>query len=412
MVKPKARISYSYGGDEGSEGSNHGDSEEEVSDAPPPKKQKKSASAKKKVKKAKKAKKSKYTDDSDEDPFAGEVSDDEPAATWRPGGPVVQSKPAPPPKKGGYVYKDASDQDFTDDGEIEDAADSDFEMSAKSPPKKKTPKKTPAKKGKKTKPAKKTTTPAKKKGKAKNASNGTPRASGRSNGKGKIKYADTDEEDEEEEDDYSEEEELPIAKKTKVAKQAKKAGRPPPPPKKPEVPPVAEMVPEAIRGLRDNPRKGSSLAAIKGYMGEEWGINVKDYAPKIKKYILRAVESGDVLQTKGKGASGRFTVPGLKARKRRAKVSGGVALTKKYDEDVVEYEPGKSARDEAREQTDMELAERRAKLVEEAARKLAEKEMKPKKPRPAPKTDWVVTMVKGMKIKGEVTWYQVMSKYI
>jgi hypothetical protein len=35
------------------------------------------------------------------------------------------------------------------------------------------------------------------------------------------------------------------------------------------------MVPEAIRGLRDNPRKGSSLAAIKGYMGEEWGINVK-----------------------------------------------------------------------------------------------------------------------------------------
>ena len=55
----------------------------------------------------------------------------------------------------------------------------------------------------------------------------------------------------------------------------------------------------------------------------------------------------------------------------------------------------------------MELAERRARLEEEAARKLAEKEMKPKKPRPTPKTDWVVSCIKGMKIAQEKTWYQV-----
>ena len=55
----------------------------------------------------------------------------------------------------------------------------------------------------------------------------------------------------------------------------------------------------------------------------------------------------------------------------------------------------------------MELAERRARLEEEAARKIAEKEMKPKKPRPAPKTDWVVLCIKGMKIAQEKTWYQV-----
>ena len=55
----------------------------------------------------------------------------------------------------------------------------------------------------------------------------------------------------------------------------------------------------------------------------------------------------------------------------------------------------------------MELAERRARLEEEAARKIAEKEMKPKKPRPAPKTDWVVSCIKGMKIAQEKTWYQV-----
>ena len=57
--------------------------------------------------------------------------------------------------------------------------------------------------------------------------------------------------------------------------------------------------------------------------------------------------------------------------------------------------------------TKMELAERRARLEEEAARKIAEKEMKPKKPRPAPKTDWVVSCIKGMKIAQEKTWYQV-----
>ena len=27
--------------------------------------------------------------------------------------------------------------------------------------------------------------------------------------------------------------------------------------------------------MRDNPKKGSSLAAIKGFMAEEWAINVQ-----------------------------------------------------------------------------------------------------------------------------------------
>ena len=113
------------------------------------------------------------------------------------------------------------------------------------------------------------------------------------------------------------------------------------------------MVPTAIRALRDKPRKGSSLSAIKGFMAEEWGINIQTYAPKIKKYILKAVENGELLQTKGKGAAGRFTVPGLKARKRKSKTTK--RLSKKFDEDEVEYEPGKSARDEAREQTEVVL---------------------------------------------------------
>merc|ERR1712112_91280 len=244
-------------------------------------------------------KKSKYTDDSDEDDIVAEVSEDDTApATWRPGGPVVESEKAAAPSKK-YVYKDASDQDFTDDGEIDDAADSDFDAGAKAPPKKRgSPKKTPAKKS----PAKKT--PAKKGKKA--ATNGTtPRASGRASAK--IKYTEEDEDDDEEdEDDF--EDEVPL-KARKVAKQAKGRSAAVAKEKEPEIPPVAEMVPTAIRALRDNPRKGSSLSAIKGFMAEEWGINIQTYAPRIKKYILKAVENGELLQTKGKGAAGRFTVP-------------------------------------------------------------------------------------------------------
>lgn len=419
MVRAKTKISYKDNEEDGaSEEDNYGgdESDEEFSDAPPVKKAKKSPAAKKKVKKVKKAKKkSKYADDSEEengeDEDGVEISDDDTApATWRPGGPVVEATPKATAKKSapaapaatkkssGVVYKDASDQDFTDDGEIENAADSDFDVAA---PKKKTPaKKSPAKKAKKKTPAKKT--PAKKGKGAKKQTNGTtPRSSGRSSGKSKLKYTDdTDEEDEEEEDEEGSEDEAPLGKR-KVAKQAK--GRPAPAPKKPEIPPVSEMVVTAIRGLRANPRKGSSLAAIKGFMAEEWGISIQDYAPKIKKFILRAVASEEIVQTKGKGAAGRFTVPGMKAKKKKA----ANRLTKKFDEDVIEYEPSKGLRDEAREQAEIELAERRAKLEEEAARKQAEKDMKPKKPRPAPKTDWVVSMIKRMKVAQDKTWYQV-----
>ena len=112
------------------------------------------------------------------------------------------------------------------------------------------------------------------------------------------------------------------------------------------------MVKTAIQALRDNPRKGSTPAAIKGFMAEEWGINIQTYAPRIKKYLQKGVDNGELIQTKGRGASGRFTVPGLKARKKKARAK---RLSKKFDEDVVEYEPGKSARDEAREQTEVSL---------------------------------------------------------
>merc|ERR1711997_334242 len=113
---------------------------------------------------------------------------------------------------------------------------------------------------------------------------------------------------------------------------------------KPQHPPVGEMFTTAIKRLKDNPRKGSSMAAIKGFMAEEWGLVIPDYASKIKKYVIGAVASGEVIQTKGKGLNGRFTVPGLKGKKKRKKNT----LTKKWDEDEPEYVVKKTARDEDR----------------------------------------------------------------
>lgn len=404
----KSNVSYTYDEESGDEIEAEPDSEEEFSDtAPPP--AKKRTPSKKASKGKKKMAKMNDSDEAEDD----DVEEDEEEAP-------------PPPKKRGrtsknplsepedaieipdeddeeevvlvkntkkgttgkVVYKDDSGgEDYTDDGEV-DGDDSDFEEKKKSPrkpkaAKKKTPKKTPAK-GKK---AAKKKTPA-----------SASRASGRSSGATKpIKYSYSSESDmSEEESDYDEE--VPL-KKRKVAKQSAKTEA-----KKIEIPPVSKMVTTAITRLRDNPRKGSSLSAIKGFMAEEWGLYIPDYAPKIKKYLLKAVETEEIKQTKGKGASGRFTLPGLKVKKKKR----AQKLGKKWDNDSEpEYEPKKSARDEDRERNEQELELRRLQRSEEAARKEEEKANRPKKPAPPRKTEWVVEMIKGMKVREDKTWYLV-----
>merc|ERR1711956_5428 len=112
--------------------------------------------------------------------------------------------------------------------------------------------------------------------------------------------------------------------------------------KKPSHPPVGEMFVTAIKRLKDNPKKGSSMAAIKGFMAEEWGLIIPDYAKKIKKFVLEAVESEEIIQTKGKGLSGRFTVKGMKPKKRKRNPNNSKAA-KALDEDEVEYVAKKTA---------------------------------------------------------------------
>lgn len=98
-----------------------------------------------------------------------------------------------------------------------------------------------------------------------------------------------------------------------------KASKPKKPKTAPGHPKVSEMVNTAISTLKE--RGGSSVQAIKKYVGAHYKVDVDKLAPFIKKYLKNAVASGALVQTKGKGASGSFrmtTQPKEKAAKPKA----------------------------------------------------------------------------------------------
>ncbi|XP_057330128.1 histone H1-like [Microplitis mediator] len=88
---------------------------------------------------------------------------------------------------------------------------------------------------------------------------------------------------------------------------------------KPTHPRTADMVNAAIKSLKE--RSGSSLQAIKKYVTATYKIDAEKQAPFIKKYIKAAVESGGLVQTKGKGAAGSFklSVHGETTKRTKAK---------------------------------------------------------------------------------------------
>lgn len=104
----------------------------------------------------------------------------------------------------------------------------------------------------------------------------------------------------------------PAAKKSKTAMPIAKKPR-----VKPAHPPTAEMVYNAIRILKE--RSGSSLQAIKKYVSTTYKIDAEKLAPFIKKYLRNAVASGQIVQTKGKGASGSFKLANREVVKKAPK---------------------------------------------------------------------------------------------
>lgn len=94
--------------------------------------------------------------------------------------------------------------------------------------------------------------------------------------------------------------ETPKAKGKKAATAAKA--------KKPKAvpthPPTAQMVTKAIGDLKE--KGGSSLSAIKKFISSTYKVDAQKLAPFIRKYLVSAVASGKLVQTKGKGAAGSF----------------------------------------------------------------------------------------------------------
>jgi 3-oxoacyl-ACP reductase-like protein len=82
---------------------------------------------------------------------------------------------------------------------------------------------------------------------------------------------------------------------------------------KPVHPRTSEMVANAIQSLKE--RGGSSLQAIKKYIAANYKVDSEKMSPFIKKYLKTAVASGELVQTKGKGASGSFKLAAAKNEK-------------------------------------------------------------------------------------------------
>ncbi|XP_067013975.2 histone H1-II-like [Anabrus simplex] len=73
---------------------------------------------------------------------------------------------------------------------------------------------------------------------------------------------------------------------------------------KPVHPITCEMVGSAIKSIKK--RGGSSQQAIKKYISANYKVDSEKLALSIKKYLKSAVASGELVQTKGKEASGSF----------------------------------------------------------------------------------------------------------
>jgi len=105
----------------------------------------------------------------------------------------------------------------------------------------------------------------------------------------------------------------PAVKKSK----AKAAGGPKKPKAKPTHPPTTQMINAAIKALKE--RGGSSLPAIKKWIAANYKVDVGKLAPFIKKSLKTSVAKGELVQTKGKGASGSFKLPAKETKEKVAK---------------------------------------------------------------------------------------------
>merc|ERR1712241_1007775 len=141
---------------------------------------------------------------------------------------------------------------------------------------------------------------------------------------------------------------------------AKKAAKP----KKPAThPKTTVMVAAAVAALKD--RKGSSLPAIKKYIGANYKVDIVKHAPFVKKAIKSMVEKKTLVQVKGKGASGSFKL-------------GKVEKPKKVKK-TPKKKPAKKVKKAKTPKKAKKPAAKKAKSPKKAAKKTPKKAAKPAK---------------------------------
>ncbi|EAT35970.1 AAEL011906-PA [Aedes aegypti] len=109
-------------------------------------------------------------------------------------------------------------------------------------------------------------------------------------------------------------------KKAKAASKGEKKA------KKPSThPPVNDMVVAALNALKE--RHGTSLQAVKKYIGANYKCDLTKLSPFIKKALKSGVAKGALVQTKGTGASGSFKLKvkpkAASGEKAKKKATGG-----------------------------------------------------------------------------------------
>jgi len=314
------------------------------------------------------------------------------------------------------------DEDEESPEEQDDSGDEDYGSSKKKKVSKKSSSKKKAaskksKKGKSSASKKSKSTARPKRGAKKTEKKSTKepapsksKAGSRSSKSSKVIYKDDDEEEDviissdDDGSDFDEKEDgsKKKGKKSSASKNSKS--------KLPKPIAVSSMVIDSIKALGDNPKKGSSLRSIKETMEMNWSLNIKSYDSKIKKFITEAIDEGKIQRVKGSGFSGRFTIPGLKAKTSKKKAK---KLGKEYDTDAEkEYVPKQSKRDEAREKDKEEAQKLREERWEKEEEKWAQWEIdnkdKPKKPKV--EKEWEVEAIKSIKEKDDKKQYLVKFK--
>merc|ERR1712059_10881 len=118
---------------------------------------------------------------------------------------------------------------------------------------------------------------------------------------------------------------------------------------KPEAshPPTSVMVKAALENLKE--RKGSSLVAIKKYIGTNYKADPVKMRIFIKKALASGVEKKTILQVKGVGMSGRFKMAKPEEKpKKSAKPKKKVAKKATPSKPKKKVEKSKSAKPSAK----------------------------------------------------------------